>query len=293
MADLRVTPSYDLQRVTDRGNTTTNDILFSGGGIGLTTDSNNDLLIVPNGTGITQIGNAGSTSNTLNTNDDLFVSGRLEVDGWLYADGRVVVNKTGAGTYFFGQINGDDYWKMGGTPDDGTFIAVNSINGQGNNHIVFMDSANTGDDYGHTPAALHPTMIFHSSTAAAVATDEWISFGHDGTDGIINMGAGSLRMNAGIIMKRTATAIDYTTVEGDYIIGVTDTSVVRTITLASVTVKDGKTFIIKDESGAAGTNNIIIDTEGAETIDGQAQIPITFNRGVLRVYCNGTNWESF
>jgi len=41
---------------------------------------------------ITQIGDAGVTSHALNTNDDLYLSGRIEVDGYSYFDDLVYLN---------------------------------------------------------------------------------------------------------------------------------------------------------------------------------------------------------
>ena len=80
---------------------------------------------------------------------------------------------------------------------------------------------------------------------------------------------------------------------GSTIIGVTDTAAARTITLSSFDNKEGNVIIVKDESGGAATNNITVDTEGAETIDGAASQVINANYGVLRLYSNGTNWFIF
>lgn len=76
----------------------------------ITTTANGKLTILPNGTGIVQIGDAGVTSHTLNTNDDLFVAGKLEVDGVSYFDERMDI------------INGillydDIYLSLGGDGD--------------------------------------------------------------------------------------------------------------------------------------------------------------------------------
>ncbi len=51
--------------------------------------TNGTLSLIPNGTGYTIIGDAGTSSHSFNTNDDLFVSGRLEVDGISYFDSDV------------------------------------------------------------------------------------------------------------------------------------------------------------------------------------------------------------
>lgn len=90
---------------------------------------------------------------------------------------------------------------------------------------------------------------------------------------------------------RVATAVDAAT-GGAMILGVTDTSVARTMTLSTVDAVAGKIIHIKDESGGATANNITIDTEGSELIDGQATATISVNYGVLRVYSDGTNWFS-
>jgi hypothetical protein len=46
-----------------------------------------NIQLLPNGSGLTQIGDAGSTSRGLDSNDDLFVSGEAEIDGALFCDG--------------------------------------------------------------------------------------------------------------------------------------------------------------------------------------------------------------
>lgn len=102
-------------------------------------------------------------------------------------------------------------------------------------------------------------------------------------------------MQSGGLMstKGVTTAVSIST-NAESLIAVTDTSAVRTITLSSVDIAAGSPtapvfFTIKDESLAAGTNNITIDTEGGELIDGVASILINANGGVARLYSNGTN----
>ena len=95
------------------------------------------------------------------------------------------------------------------------------------------------------------------------------------------------------LKKRTATATNYSTVVTDDIVGVTDTSAARTITLDTDTVTDGRIVHIKDESGGAETHNITIATEGSETIDGVNTFAIDANYGAVSLYCDGTNWFIF
>lgn len=93
-------------------------------------------------------------------------------------------------------------------------------------------------------------------------------------------------------VKRTATAVSANTA-ATVIVGVTSTASARTITLDTDDVIDGLIIIVKDESGAANVNNITIDTEGTELIDGAASIVINTAYGVARLYSNGTNWFTF
>jgi len=95
--------------------------------------------------------------------------------------------------------------------------------------------------------------------------------------------------NGSFAVKRLALAVSGNS-DDEVIIGVTDTSSPRTVTMQTADITAGtRIFIIKDESGAAGTNNITIATQGSETIDGAATIVITANYGVARLYSNGTN----
>lgn len=96
----------------------------------------------------------------------------------------------------------------------------------------------------------------------------------------------------GLILGRVATAGNYT-VLGAVIVGVTSTAAARTITLATSATEDGKVIIVKDESGAANVNNITIDTEGSELIDGAASKTINTAYGVKRFYSDGSNWFEF
>lgn len=98
--------------------------------------------------------------------------------------------------------------------------------------------------------------------------------------------------SAGITVLRSSTAASVNSAR-ETIIGVTSTAAPRTITLDTDDVIDGNIIIVKDESGGAGANNITVDTEGAETIDGAASITISVNYGVARLYSDGSNWFSF
>ena len=85
--------------------------------------------------------------------------------------------------------------------------------------------------------------------------------------------------------------VDITTVTGnysitldDYFLAVLNTNSPWTLTLPlSADIPNGKTFIVKDESGGAGANNITVQATAPETIDGQASKVINGNRGSVTV----------
>ena len=85
------------------------------------------------------------------------------------------------------------------------------------------------------------------------------------------------------------TDATYTIKASDRIIGVNRAGVV-TVTLPTALVAAGRRYIIKDESGAAAANNITVDTEGAELIDGLATDTINTNYGSMGYYSNSSNW---
>lgn len=87
----------------------------------------------------------------------------------------------------------------------------------------------------------------------------------------------------------TVTAATYTAKAGDRLIGVNRAGAV-TITFPTAQLRPGRTYTVKDESGAAATNNITVATEGAETIDGSATDTISENYGSKIYYSDGSNW---
>jgi hypothetical protein len=76
---------------------------------------------------------------------------------------------------------------------------------------------------------------------------------------------------------------------GDRLIGVNRAGTV-TVTLPTAQLRAGRTYTVKDESGAAATNNITVATEGSETIDGSATDIISEDYGSKAYYSDGSNW---
>lgn len=94
---------------------------------------------------------------------------------------------------------------------------------------------------------------------------------------------------AAVTDVNTAT---YDLLNNDYILHVTYTGTgpVTSLTLPTAQTTAGRTIIIKDAGGNATINNITIDTEGAQTIDGQANWVLGIDYESVTLYSDGTNW---
>lgn len=98
------------------------------------------------------------------------------------------------------------------------------------------------------------------------------------------------------IMSPTRTAIsgNYTALSTDSSICVTSTASPITITLpTAASAGVGTTIDIKDESGSAGTNNITIQANGAELIDGANTQILNLNYGAVQVRSTGSAWSIY
>jgi hypothetical protein len=125
----------------------------------------------------------------------------------------------------------------------------------------------------------------------AVYADRGTSFFRNSVGIAVNTPLSTLHVNGSQSIKRTGTAANYNVQSNDYLVAVTNTAAPRTVTLPSaITMGDGKVFIIKDESGGAAANNITINPQGGQTINGAASIIINTNHGFVQLYSNGANW---
>lgn len=70
----------------------------------------------------------------------------------------------------------------------------------------------------------------------------------------------------------------------------TGTGAVTSLTLPTAQTVNGRVVYIKDAGGNAGTNNITIDTEASETIDGAATLVLGTDYESATLYSDGSNW---
>ena len=125
---------------------------------------------------------------------------------------------------------------------------------------------------------LNDTKIYVTSGGINKTLDDAI------TDGDIG-GGGS-----GLLIDITTKSASYTVLDGDGFttILVDDTTSDRTITLPTAADNGNRQITVKNISDEG--NKVIIDGEGAETIDGQTTFTLASKYDEVTVQCNGAAW---
>lgn len=182
------------------------------------------------------------------------------------------------------------------TGTDGTGIDTLSAGTITNAIMVEIGDWNSGPTYTNPPEAFKLVDQTASNARAIhqVGTDDFNIFA-----GISNFGTDAnathgVDIQTSLGFKRTTVAdIAYTVLVTDLIVAYTTLTAARTVTLpAAATAGARKVYIIKDEAGTAATNNITIDGNASEVIDGSTTKIINTNYGSVTIYCNGTAWFS-
>ena len=100
---------------------------------------------------------------------------------------------------------------------------------------------------------------------------------------------GNLRRSA----YRAVTDVDATIAITDSIVDVDTSTAAVTLSLPAVAdVPAGWEFRVRDVGGSVSTNNITVDPDGSETIDGSATLAISTNNQIRVIYSTGTAWLS-
>ena len=105
---------------------------------------------------------------------------------------------------------------------------------------------------------------------------------------------GKLTTTAGRVQNyRTAETTEVTVETTDHILGVKPTTAGGEVTVilpAAADAGEGYVLLIKDVEGGAGTNNIVVDASGSQTIDGSATFTIGTNYAAANFFTDGSNW---
>jgi len=163
------------------------------------------------------------------------------------------------------------------------------------NQWVFGSIANRNTDFDH-PSATDFTLYIHSDVHPDVDNTSYGYIKHDQTDFVIGQGTGTTKLSGGQTWNiTTVSTATYDLLISDMIVHVTYTvtGAVTSLTLPSAQTLAGRVIVIKDAGANAGTNNITIDTEGAETIDGAATAVIAGDNDSVSLYSDGSDWFIF
>lgn len=163
---------------------------------------------------------------------------------------------------------------------------LNATSGSGN---IFV-----GKSAGYTTTTGYDNIIIgYEAVASSQTASNEINIGnvYKATSSLITLN-NDVEMVGGQKVKYDAKSADYTLVASDYIVSVSDLSAIRTMTLPSASLMGaGKTFIIKDQTGAASQSNYIrILPQSGQLIDGQSDYKIVMPYESLMVVSNGTHW---
>ena len=171
------------------------------------------------------------------------------VDAFLYIGDYVGARLTGSGT------------------SPGIFTVIDS------SHAAVTSSLNIGG----TTAAAHKLVV--SGTLSSSVNVSASSFYGQG-----------LVLDGGMSLNRTSVTAHMTASKTDYYLGVDTTGSAINIRLPDAsTLPSGHTYVIKDEGGAADTNNITVYGTAGQSIDATNSIVLMSPYSAISLYCNGTD----
>lgn len=233
--------------------------------------------LVPGTTGTRDIGSStlrvdAIYANDLDLGDDVTLSGdatiaALTVSGAAALNGNTTLGNAGTDSITVtGALYANDNVALG---NGGDSIMI----GSGSTDTVGID--------GRVDSNVIPEMTDTHSLGANVARwdNGWFRF-----------------VRADQLYLTTPTTNATTTVNvtaNDQMVLCTSTGGAVTVNLPAVSALAGKTLIVKDAGGDATANNITVDGNASETIDGAETKPIATNYGALRLYCTGTAWVTW
>jgi len=123
----------------------------------------------------------GTTSHSLSSVNDTFISGALEVDGTAYFDGPLkAMRDTAFASFYLGRVS-TNYLEMGSYPDDGVHICPIATDGVANNNLIICAQEFISKDFDHSTASTNPTLFIHSATNPDDDNTEWLSLAYINT----------------------------------------------------------------------------------------------------------------
>lgn len=150
----------------------------------------------------------GSSSHSLATINDTFVTGKLEVDGIVHADSSVYQY---SGEYFQDDIRinlgtGSDSlleWDTGQATENTALWSL----GATARSIIFGDYATRTKDYDH-PAQSNPTLFIQSATDPDTQNTQWVGISQEGNTSVIDSGSDNIELSDNTRIEGNITSSD-------------------------------------------------------------------------------------
>jgi len=274
---------------------------------------------------VTFSGNTFKALYFYNAIQECTISGNLSSDNWyiiVQAAGEYFKNCTITGNTIYGRL--DFYGRSGATnisdvivsgnyisqnfkiqrPSSNVIVVGNIMQSLGGitlgtdatdtqTNIKIISNNITGDLTFTAPTSTGVTIMGNTITGTTTTiTGSNYFCANAGLD--TNTGATALiQTGSRFVGITTVNAASANIAATDHVVHVTYTATAAcALQLMTAQLVSGRTIKIKDAGGLAGTNNIVISTEGSETIDGAATYTINTNYDFVCLYSDGSNWFS-
>lgn len=158
------------------------------------------------------------------------------------------------------------------------------------NTAKVTNATHTGDVEGATALTIAADAVTYAKMQNVVADNVFLG-NISGTGSIVaELTAAEVRTLLGVAPKMVAIAkaINYTAVDRDFVLVTTGASD-KTITLPAVA--SSTDVVIEVKKVDSGVGDVIVDGDGAETIDGAATKVLNGQYTSLTLHCDGSTWH--
>jgi len=100
----------------------------------------------------------------------------------------------------------------------------------------------------------------------------------------------TLDVEGGIRLNSRDISGTYNVLGSDFLLAVNSSGDEVTINLQSASINAGQILVIKDETGQANVNNITINRNGTDMIDGNTSLVLNSSKAAVTLICTGSTW---
>ena len=197
-----------------------------------------------------------------------------------------------AWNFFVGRYGDGAYMAMGGSAG-GSLADIRPLNAGETSSTIFFRTVDESGDPGSVGAAKIQIKASENHGNGHFGSYYNFQARKQGASQVnaLDVRAEYMQMYGGMVVAQKSVSSDYSVVIGDYLIGVSDLSVTKNITLPDPSeVPAGMTFVIKDMTGSASQTNYINIIPSAGKIDGQNAFALKAAYESVMIISDGTNY---